>query len=132
MKNFSDPAKLDSLTEERVRRIVDLSRRRDRILEAPTLDLEALAALTADYEAANMPCAAADLRRRLTWYQGRSGKRGREEVEKDSVERLLPGCLSLAFGSGNGKEVEAWVSGEAVLNGRRGKSKRQEKTEQAL
>jgi len=69
MKNFSDPTKLDCLTEERVRKIVDLSRRRDRILEAPMLDLEALAVLTADYEAANMPCAAADLRKRVEYYR---------------------------------------------------------------
>ena len=69
MKNFSDSAKLDCRTEERIRRIVDLSRRRDRILEAPTLDLGALAALAADYEAANMPCAAADLRKRVEYYR---------------------------------------------------------------
>jgi hypothetical protein len=50
MKNFYDPTKLDCRTEERVRRIVDLSRRRDRILEASMLDLEALAVLAADYE----------------------------------------------------------------------------------
>jgi len=49
--------------------IVDLARRRNRILEAPALDLSALAALLADYEAAGMPCAAADLRRRLEWYR---------------------------------------------------------------
>jgi hypothetical protein len=122
MKNFSDLTKLDCLTEERVRRIVDLSRRRDRILEAPTLDLEALVVLTADYEAANLPCAAADLRRRLTWYQGKFGKRGREEVESEGAGEPRPGCPSLAFGSGNGEEVEALVSGEAVLSGRRGGS----------
>jgi len=72
MKNFSDPTKLDWRMEENVRRIVDLSRQRDLILEAPIMDLEALAVLAADYEAANMPCAAADLRRRLGWYQNRS------------------------------------------------------------
>jgi hypothetical protein len=55
MKNFCDPAKLDCRAEERVRRIVDLSRRRDRILEAPEMDLEGLAVLAADYEAAHMP-----------------------------------------------------------------------------
>jgi hypothetical protein len=57
--------------EDRVRRIVDLSRRGDRSLEAPMLDLEALAVLAADYQAAHMPCAAADLPRRLEWYKGR-------------------------------------------------------------
>jgi hypothetical protein len=67
MKNF-EPAKLDSRTEERVQRIVDLSRRRDRILLTAKLDLEALAKLAADYEAAHMPCAAANLRRRLEHY----------------------------------------------------------------
>jgi len=69
MKNFYDPAKLDCRTEEHVRRIVDLSHRRDRILEAPTLDLEALAVLAAYYDAGNMPCAAAELRRRLEYYR---------------------------------------------------------------
>jgi hypothetical protein len=69
MKNFYDPAKLDCRTEERVRRIVELSRRREWILEAPKLDLEALSILAADYEAANMPCAAADLWRRLDCYR---------------------------------------------------------------
>ena len=73
MKNFSDSAKLDCRTEERIRRIVDLSRRRDRILEAPALDLEALAVLAADYKAANLPCAAADLRRRLEYYRAKAG-----------------------------------------------------------
>jgi hypothetical protein len=36
MKNFYDPAMLDYRTEERVRRIVELSRQRDRILKAPS------------------------------------------------------------------------------------------------
>jgi hypothetical protein len=71
MKNFYDPAKLDCRTEERVRRIVDLSRRRDHILEAPMLNLEGLAILAADYEAANMIRMAADLRRRLEHYRER-------------------------------------------------------------
>ena len=35
------------------------------------LDLQALAELVADHEAANMPSAAADLRRRLEYYQGK-------------------------------------------------------------
>jgi len=33
------------------------------------MDLEALDILAADYEAANLPSAAADLRRRLDWYR---------------------------------------------------------------
>lgn len=37
-------------TEERIRKIVNLSRRRDRILEAPKVDLEGLAILASDYE----------------------------------------------------------------------------------
>ena len=41
-------------TEARVQMIVNLSRRRDRILEAPEMDLEALAILAANYDAANM------------------------------------------------------------------------------
>ncbi len=67
--NKSDPEKLDRRTERRVRAIVELSRRRDWILEAPTLDQAALAVLVEDYAAANMPCAAAELRRRLEWYR---------------------------------------------------------------
>jgi hypothetical protein len=69
MKNFYSPTGLDWKTMERIRRIVELSRRRDCILDAPEMDLEALQVLTADYEAANMPSAAADLRRRLEYYQ---------------------------------------------------------------
>ena len=64
-------AKKDSRTEERILMIVDLGLRRDRILESPKLDLEALAVLAADYEAAELPCAAADLRRRLEYYRER-------------------------------------------------------------
>jgi hypothetical protein len=60
MKNFCGPAK-----------IVELSRRRDRILEATMLDLEALAILAGDYEAANMPCAATELQELLENYQER-------------------------------------------------------------
>jgi hypothetical protein len=48
-----------------------LSRRHDRIMESPNMDLEGLAILVADYEAANMPSAAVDLRRRLEHYQER-------------------------------------------------------------
>ena len=55
--------------EEQIRKIVGLSRRRDQILNVPELDLEALRVLVEDYEEANMPCAAAELRRRLDWYQ---------------------------------------------------------------
>jgi hypothetical protein len=64
MKNFYNPSKLDCRTEERVRRIVDLSRRRDFILEAAYNGLgDALRVLAADYEAARMPRMAAELRR---------------------------------------------------------------------
>jgi hypothetical protein len=62
-------AKLDYRTESRLHLIVELARRRDRILESPALDLEALRLLAADYESANLPCAAADLRRRLEYYR---------------------------------------------------------------
>ena len=55
--------------EQRIRKIVGLSTRRDQILNVPELDLEALRVLADDYEAADMPCAAADLRRRLDWYR---------------------------------------------------------------
>ena len=54
--------------EERMQLIVELGIRRDRILESPELDLEALAVLAADYDAAGMPCAAAELRERLEHY----------------------------------------------------------------
>jgi hypothetical protein len=70
MKLF-EPAELDARTEERVQGILDLNHRRDHILEAPVLDLEGLAILAADYEAANMPSMAADLRRRLEHYRER-------------------------------------------------------------
>ena len=61
--------KPDRRLERRILVIVELGVRRDRILESPDLDLVALAALVDDYEAADMPCAAADLRRRLEWYR---------------------------------------------------------------
>ena len=57
--------------EEQIQKIVGLSRRRDQILNVPELDLEALKVLVEDYEAADMPCAAANLRRRLEWYLSR-------------------------------------------------------------
>jgi hypothetical protein len=57
--------------EQRIQMIADLGRRRDLILESPTLDLQALAALVEDYEAANLPSAAADSKRRLEWYRSR-------------------------------------------------------------
>jgi hypothetical protein len=47
--------------EARVQSIEELGSRRDRILESPEIDLEALAILVDDYEAANMTSAAADL-----------------------------------------------------------------------
>jgi hypothetical protein len=50
---------------------VNLSRQRDRILEAPQMDVEALAILAADYEAANMPSAAEELRRRVEFYRNK-------------------------------------------------------------
>jgi hypothetical protein len=60
----------DRRMEQRILLIVELGRRRDRLLETPNLDLDALAVLAADYEAAGLPHAAADLRRRLEWYRG--------------------------------------------------------------
>jgi len=61
--------KQDDRAEEQIDRIVELSRRRDRLLECPELDLACLAVLAADYEAADLLCAAADLYRRLEWYR---------------------------------------------------------------
>jgi hypothetical protein len=55
--------------DQRIRLIAELGRRRDRILESPELDLQALEALAADYETAGLVSAAADLRRRLEWYR---------------------------------------------------------------
>jgi hypothetical protein len=49
--------------EEQIIRIVDLSRWRDGILEAPMLDLEVLDVLVTNYEEADMLYAAADLHR---------------------------------------------------------------------
>jgi hypothetical protein len=65
--------KPDRRMEQRIQLIVDLARQRDRILESPELDLEALAVLADDYAAAGLPSAAADLRRRLEWYRSGSG-----------------------------------------------------------
>ena len=62
-------AKIDPRVETRICLIADLGRRRDRLLESPQLDLDALARLLADYEAAHLPAAAADLRRRLAHYR---------------------------------------------------------------
>jgi hypothetical protein len=70
MRNF-EPAKFDSRLEERMAIIVVLGRRRDQILLSPLLDLKALEELVADYETADMPCAAADLRKRLEYYRER-------------------------------------------------------------
>jgi hypothetical protein len=61
--------KPDRRMEQRIQQIADLARRRDRLLESPGLDLAALEALVADYEAAGLVCAAEDLRRRLEWYR---------------------------------------------------------------
>ena len=94
MIKFSDSTKLDPRTEERVRRIVDLSHRRDRILEASKMDLEALAVLAADYEAANMPCAAAELRKRLSWYRQKVMKGG------DGVKMISESRTSTVYISG--------------------------------
>ena len=61
--------RMDVRMQERMWVIVKLGRRRDRILESPVLDLEALARLVKDYEEAEMVCAAEALRRRLEWYR---------------------------------------------------------------
>ena len=57
--------------KEQIQKIVGLGCRRDQILNVPELDLEALRVLVEDYEAANMPSAAAELRRRLEWYKAK-------------------------------------------------------------
>ena len=59
----------DPRLEQRILLIADLGCRRDRLLESPELDLAALEALAADYQAAGLLCASADLRRRLEWYR---------------------------------------------------------------
>ena len=60
---------MDRRLQELMRVIVRLGRQRDRILESPRLDLEALAKLVEDYEEAGMASAAAAMRRRLAWYR---------------------------------------------------------------
>jgi hypothetical protein len=84
--------------EERIRWIANLSRRRDRILEAPRMDLEALAVLASDYEAAHMPNAAADLGRRLEWYCSNVAN-GEEEVKK-MIKPLLGGLNNVELSKG--------------------------------
>jgi hypothetical protein len=94
--NFSTASKKNREIEQRIQRIVDLSRRRDQILGVAEVDLDALAILTADYEATHMHCIAAELRRKLNWYQGRSGKKGSKEgwgKEAALVSRLAAGEL---------------------------------------
>jgi hypothetical protein len=68
LRRWSKP---DRRMEQRILLIADLSRRRDRILESPELDLAALETLAADYESAGLVCAAASLRRRLEHYRDR-------------------------------------------------------------
>lgn len=63
--------KLDPRLQKRLRVIVRLGRQRDRLLESPALDLAALAQLVQAYEQADLPCAAAALRRRLKWYRSK-------------------------------------------------------------
>jgi hypothetical protein len=72
--------KVDERMRQRIRKIEILGHRRDRILESPELDLEALSRLVEDYEEAEMTCAAAALRRRLEWY--------REEAEGKNLLTL--------------------------------------------
>jgi hypothetical protein len=62
--------KTDPQSEARLRLIADLGCRRDKILQSPELDLQALAQLLTDYESADLIYATADLRRRLEWYRG--------------------------------------------------------------
>jgi hypothetical protein len=71
MKNF-EPARFNSRLEERMAKIVVLGRRRDQILLSPVVDLQALEQLVAEYDAAGMSCAAAELRRRLELYRFRA------------------------------------------------------------
>ena len=63
-------AKQDPGTDARIRLIAELAGSRDRLLEAPQLDLAAMALLLNDYESAGLLSCAADLRRRLEHYQG--------------------------------------------------------------
>ena len=68
--------------QERMRVIERLGRKRDRILERPELDLEALERLVKDYEEAEMLCAAETLRRRLEWYRGAERREQRAVMRK--------------------------------------------------
>jgi hypothetical protein len=64
MNNF-EAAIFDTRLEERMAIIVILGCRRDEILLSSVIDLKELEKLVADYEAAEMPCAAGALRKRL-------------------------------------------------------------------
>ena len=72
--SLAGPADRPPEVEVLLPRIAVLGRRRARLLASPALDLAALAALLAEYEAAGLPGAAADLRRRLEHYRGKWGR----------------------------------------------------------
>jgi hypothetical protein len=57
----------------------------------PELNLEALAILAADYEAANIPCAVGELRRRFEFYR-------EKEILMDNVETEVErSCLGASI-----------------------------------
>lgn len=70
---------------------MDLSRRRDRILEAHMLDLEGLTVLVADYEAMHMPRMAAELRRKLVRYHSTARKGGKAARRKLASQGCFTG-----------------------------------------
>ena len=98
MNNF-EAAKFDTRLEERMAIIVVLGRRRDEILLSPILDLKELEKLVADYEAAEMQCAAGALRKRLEWYRARFEKDAEVAEGKKAalVSRLPAGELMPTF-----------------------------------
>jgi hypothetical protein len=67
--NFYASSQKEQELAKRIQRIVDLNCRRDQILLSSILDLMALEKLAGDYEAADMPCAATNLRKKLEWYK---------------------------------------------------------------
>jgi hypothetical protein len=55
------------------------------------MDLEGLVDLAADYEVANMPSMAAELRRKLEWHRSKVKKGGKAARRKLASQGCLPG-----------------------------------------
>ena len=73
-KQYVHPSSLKDLplkpaTQDRIELIGELGRRKDAILNSPVFDLVKARELLKDYEDADMPSAADNLRRRIEYYQ---------------------------------------------------------------